>query len=382
MILPGSDIDIYQLEKELLADNCIKLGTIFNTLREIIFTVDIEKGMVENVNNSIENLGYTKEDFENHHFKNWNFSKRRHFHFLIKHASHSIEQATSQQILLPLKDGKKTIPYEFSTAIYKIKGKSYLLCVLRDITEREKLLQEVQQALAKEKQLNELRNMFISMASHQFRTPLTIIQSGIEILDMYVEDLPEAKVHSFRKQFTRILGEIESLQDLMNDVLLVGRSDARRTPYKPKRYNLVEFCENLIESKYNNRYTEDRRVLLGVTGEPELVLFDNKLLYNALENILSNAYKYSKQGNINMHIIFEQTTVTVSIADTGIGIPAKDIPNLFEPFYRSDNTSEIDGTGLGLAIVKGFIDIHNGKIFVVSKLNKGTTFSVTLPLNN
>ncbi len=382
MILPGIDIDIYQLEKELLADNCIKLGTIFNTLREIIFTVDIEKGMVENVNNSIENLGYTKNDFEEHHFKNWSFGKRRNFHFLIKHASRSIEQATSKQILLPVKDSKQTIPHEFSTAIYKINDKPYLLCVLRDITEREKLLKEVQQALAKEKQLNELRNMFISMASHQFRTPLTIIQSGIEILDMYVEDLPVAKVQSFRKQFTRILGEIESLQDLMNDVLLVGRSDARRTPYKPKRYNLVEFCENLIETKYNNRYSKDRRIILGVTGEPELVLFDNKLIYYALENILSNAYKYSKEGNITMHIIFEQPTVTISIADTGMGIPAEDIPNLFEPFYRSGNTSEIDGTGLGLAIVKGFIDIHNGKIFVASELNKGTTFSVTLPLNN
>ncbi len=380
MILPGSDIDIYLLEKELLADNCEKLGTIFNTLREIIFTVDIEKGLVENVNNSIETLGYTKKDFEEQLFKDWNFSKRRSFYFLIKHATRSLEQATSQQILLPVKDSKQTIPYEFSTAIYKVKEKPYLLCVLRDITEREKLLNEVQQALAKEKQLNELRNMFISMASHQFRTPLTIIQSGIEILEMYVEDLPSEKVRSFQKQFTRILGEIESLQDLMNDVLLVGRSDARRTPYKPKRYNLVEFCENLIESKYNNRFSKDRRVILGITGEPKLVLFDNKLLYYSLENILSNAYKYSKEGNIIMHIFFEETQVIISITDTGIGIPPQDIPNLFEPFYRSGNTSEIDGTGLGLAIVKGFIDIHNGKIFVTSKLNKGTTFRITLPL--
>ena len=81
-----------------------------------------------------------------------------------------------------------------------------------------------------------------------------------------------------------------------------------------------------------------------------------------------------------MHIVFEETQVIISITDTGIGIPPQDIPNLFEPFYRSGNTSEIDGTGLGLAIVKGFIDIHNGKIFVTSKLNKGTTFKITLPL--
>ena len=380
MILPGNNIDIYLLEKELLADNCEKLGTIFNTLREIIFTIDIEKGMVENVNNSIENLGYNKKDFEEQLFSNWNFSKRRSFHFLIKHASRSIEQATTQQILLPVKDSKQTIPYEFSTVIYKVKNKPFLLCILRDVTEREKLLKEVQQALAKEKQLNELRNMFISMASHQFRTPLTIIQSGIEILEMYVEDLPSEKVRSFQKQFTRILGEIESLQDLMNDVLLVGRTDARRTPYRPKRYNLIEFCENLIETKYNDRFSKDRRIIIGISGEPQLVLFDNKLLYYSLENILSNAYKYSKEGDIIMHIIFEKSQVIISITDTGIGIPPEDIPNLFEPFYRSSNTSEIDGTGLGLAIVKGFIDIHNGKILVTSKLNKGTTFSIILPL--
>lgn len=381
MILPSNNIDDSTLDKEMLAENFEKLGTIFNTLREIIFTVDIAKGMVENVNNSIEILGYTKTDFENQHFKDWGFGKRRNFHFLIKHASHSIEQATSQQILLTVKDSKKAIPYEFTTAIYTVKNNQYLLCVLRDITEREKLLKEVQQALAKEKQLNELRNMFISMASHQFRTPLTIIQSGIEILEMYVEDLPGDKTHPFKKQFTRILGEIDSLQDLMNDVLLVGRSDARRTPYKPKRYNLVEFCENLIETKYNNRYADDRKVLLDVSGWQEQVSFDSKLLYYAFENMLSNAYKYSKKGNIKMHIAFQEQQVIVSISDTGIGIPLHDIPNLFEPFFRSDNTSEIDGTGLGLAIAKGFIDIHNGKISVTSILNKGTTFNIALPLN-
>lgn len=371
---------ITALQNQSNVDRLEKLVTIFNTLREIIFTVDIEKGLIEDVNNSIETLGYSKSDWEQQRFKDWSFAKRKEFHFLIKHASHSKVEATSEQILFSTKDGTRKIPFEFSTAVYHIKNKKYLLCVLRDVTEREILLQEVQQALEKEKQLNALRNIFISTASHQFRTPLTIIQSSLDIMDMYVEDLAELKAKPFKKQFKRIIEEIERLQSLMNDVLLLGRSDANRTPFKPTLQDLVLFCQDIAKHKYNNRFEANRQVVITIKGNPVKVFFDNKLLDHALENILSNAYKYSETGNIDMLIHFTETHVNIAITDYGIGIPKEDVPNMFTAFYRSSNTDDFEGTGLGLAIVKEFIETHGGKIFAESEINKGTTISVLLPL--
>ncbi|MDE3236481.1 MAG: PAS domain S-box protein [Bacteroidota bacterium] len=369
---PGSELQL-QLEK---------LNTIFNSLREIIFTVDIEKKMIENVNGSIELLGYQKSEWEKQVFTEWTIGKRKKFADLIKHASRSKTEATSQLVFLPTKDEKELVPFEFSTVLYTFKGSKYLLCVLRDVTEREKLLKDLEQSLQKERELNELRSGFVSTASHQFRTPLTIIQSGIDIMDMYLEDLPEEKQRPFQRQFKRIQGEVERLQSLMSDILLLGRTYASRTPFQPELRDLVEFCKELMVQKFNNRYPINRWVLLEVMGKEQPVLFDPKLMDHALENIISNAYKYSEKGHIDMNVVFEYDKVSIAITDHGIGIPQADLAHLFQPFYRASNTTEIQGTGLGLAIVKDYIDIHGGQIFVISEENHGTTVTILLPLNN
>ena len=250
----------------------------------------------------------------------------------------------------------------------------------RDVTERESLLLELEQALAKERELNELRSMFVATASHQFRTPLTVIQSGVEIMELYLEDLPDNIQKRFQKQFNNIQGEVERLEFLMSDILLLGRANAARTPFNPETEDLVTFVQSIVIDKYNNRYPDDRKVLINISGVGVPVDFDKKLIGHAVENIISNAYKYSDKGNLTLTITFAKTQVKLEVSDKGIGIPADDIKNLFQPFYRATNTSEIDGTGLGLAIVKEFVEKHNGKIFISSKLNKGTTVSVILPV--
>lgn len=249
----------------------------------------------------------------------------------------------------------------------------------RDVTERENLLNELEHSLAKERQLNELRSMFVSTASHQFRTPLTVIQSGVEIMEMYLEDLPDKDQQRFQRQFSKIQTEIERLQYLMSDVLLLGRADAARTPFNPGLYDLIAFCQEIID-KYNVCYPDDRKIILSIEGSSEPVMFDDKLLGHAIENILSNAYKYSTEGNLHLQVIFAEEKVRINIADKGIGIPEEDVKNMFQPFYRATNTDEIEGTGLGLAIVKEFVDKHHGEIFLTSKVNKGTTVSVIIPV--
>ena len=254
-----------------------------------------------------------------------------------------------------------------------------IICSTRDVTEREQLMKDLELSLEKERELNELRSQFVSTASHQFRTPLTVIQTGVELMEIYLDGVPTAKQKPFKKQFDRIQGEVVRLQELMNDVLLLGRADAMRTPFNPEKKDLVVFCNELIE-KYNNRFPANRQIIISVQGKAQPILFDPKLLDHSLENILSNAYKYSTEHNIEMLLKFEYDTVCIAITDFGIGIPESDLGNLFQPFYRAGNTTEIEGTGLGLSIVKEFIDKHDGQIFVVSELNKGTTVSVILPL--
>ncbi|MBW7951380.1 MAG: PAS domain-containing sensor histidine kinase, partial [Chitinophagaceae bacterium] len=256
-----------------------------------------------------------------------------------------------------------------------------IICSTRDVTEREQLMKDLQQALEKEREWNELRSQFVSMASHQFRTPLTVIQSGVELMEMYLEDLPEQNQKPFKKQFKKIASEVTRLQDLMSDVLLLGRADAQRTPFNPQKGSLVQFCKDLITSRYNNQKPKERQVILYVLGNEQEVIFDFKLLDHALENILNNAYKYSEKGEIKMTISFEHHQVTIAITDEGIGIPENDLANLFQPFYRASNANEFEGTGLGLSIVKEFIEKQGGQLFVESKLNKGTTVKVVLSLN-
>ena len=255
-----------------------------------------------------------------------------------------------------------------------------LQAAIRDVSERENLLIELEQSLAKERELNELRSMFVATASHQFRTPLTVIQSGVEIMEMYLEDLPDDKQVRFQKQFNKIQTEVERLEFLMSDILLLGRANAARTPFNPENGDLVQYVNEILENKYNNRYPIERKVILKVSGEPVMVDFDHKLIGHAIENIISNAYKYSDEENLELHISFDDTEVNLAISDKGMGIPPEDLKNLFQPFYRATNTNDIEGTGLGLAIVKEFVEKHAGKIFLTSKLNKGTTVNVILPV--
>ena len=278
------------------------------------------------------------------------------------------------------KSGEKRILEIWVKPIFKEQELVSLQATSRDVTEREKLLIELEESLAKERELNELRSMFVSTASHQFRTPLTVIQSGVELMEMYIEDLPGKKQEKFQRQFNKIQSEVDRLQYLMSDVLLLGRANAARTPFNFKRADLVKFCKDIVENKYNNRYPQNRSILLSLEGKPAPVDFNSKLLEHALDNILSNAYKYSKKGNPEFKLDFKKDEVSIHITDHGMGIPEEDQKHLFQPFHRASNTSDIEGTGLGLAIVKEFIEKHSGKINVASTLNKGTTVSVILPI--
>ncbi|WP_397333973.1 PAS domain S-box protein [Nostoc sp. FACHB-152] len=253
-----------------------------------------------------------------------------------------------------------------------------LVGYMADITERKQLEQELRVALEKEKELNELKSRFVSMTSHEFRTPLSTILSSSELLEHYRYKWTE------EKQLThlhRIQAAVQRMNEMLNDVLVIGKAEAGKLEYKPTAFDLVKYCLHIVEEAHLN---QNNKCLISFKSQfPSIpCCMDERLLSHILSNLLLNAIKYSPEGStVNFKLACEDEQAILEIQDRGIGIPVEDLPHLFESFYRARNVGNIVGTGLGLAIVKKCVYLHKGKISVTSELGVGTTFTIILPLN-
>ncbi|MBD2043259.1 ATP-binding protein [Microcoleus sp. FACHB-672] len=256
-----------------------------------------------------------------------------------------------------------------------------------DITERKRAEEETLKALAKEKELGELKNRLISMVSHEFRTPLTTVLSSADLLEYYLQQEPfENSDKKLLEYIQRIQVAAVNMTELLEDVLFIGRTDAGKLPFNPLPLNLTQFCSQLVAeiqlcvtSNHKIHFVEIHPNILTTSDVPACM--DEKLLRQILSNLLSNALKYSAEGGeVRLELICQECEAIFQIKDQGIGIPDEDITHLFESFHRAKNVGNIAGTGLGLAIVKRCVDLHEGEISVASKVGVGTTFTVTLPL--
>jgi len=250
-----------------------------------------------------------------------------------------------------------------------------ILGTFEDITERRQAEEDIYYALEKEKELIELKSRFISVASHEFRTPLTIILSSAEILKNYSHKLSEEKKE---QHLQRIKASVVNMVQLLDDVLLMSKAEAGRIEFNPIPIGIVKFCSDLVEEL---QISSGKRIIFSNEGENKIVLMDEKLLRQILNNLISNAIKYSYQdSNVHFNLVFEPGEVIFQIQDQGIGIPATEQAQLFTPFYRGSNVSTVSGTGLGLSIVKKAIDLHGGRITVESEISVGTKVIVVIPL--
>ncbi len=237
--------------------------------------------------------------------------------------------------------------------------------------------------LEREKELNELKSRFISMASHEFRTPLTWIASSAGILEDYGDRLQSEKK---QKHFARIQSSVQYMTQLLNDVLTISRSEVYQLECNPISFELVEFCSDLVEELQTSTHQHQIifRAFYADNPRDEIklipVFLDDKLLRQILTNLLTNAIKYSpKAESINFEIIRQEQEVIFKIQDSGIGIPLADQSRIFQSFHRANNVDTIAGTGLGLAIVKNCVEVQGGEITFSSRLGKGTIFQVKLP---
>ncbi len=249
----------------------------------------------------------------------------------------------------------------------------------REIAERQRLEEELRHALAKEKELSDLKSRIISVVSHEYRTPLATILSSTELLEHYSHTWPEEKK---QRHFQRIQNSVHHLTRLVSDVLVYSKAEAGKLEFNPVWLDVVEFCRELMEELQLSAQ-QKHRISFTCLGPYREACLDETLLRQILSNLLSNALKYSPDGGkIYFELVFAQDTVRFRIQDEGIGIPLNDQAQLFEVFYRSSNVGTICGTGLGLAIVKRCVDVHKGQIAVESEVGLGTTFLVTLPLKH
>jgi len=339
------------------------------------------------------------------------------------------DKETADILRSKTKDRKKGIPELYETEFIRKNGEKVwaqvsatpdydptgnfvgIMCIVMDISERRKAelenivikeaftqnleakvaertleLENAQDELAisleKEKELSRLKSRFVSTASHQFRTPLSVIQSNIGILAMHMETIgvtiqPEEFRPKFDRVYARIKMQIEHMTDLMNDVLILSKINEGNINMRRANFDILELCGELL--KNFEEINGGDSIEIKVIGQPKKIHLDNQLFVHAMSNIVSNAIKYSPLDSVpEITITFRNDSVDIAVKDQGIGIPEAELKYLFDPFYRASNAKEFSGTGLGTSIAKEYIELIGGRLSVISELNKGTEIIIHL----
>jgi PAS domain S-box-containing protein len=245
------------------------------------------------------------------------------------------------------------------------------------IYELERSRKEISEALVKEKELNDLKSRFVSMASHEFRTPLSTILSSTSLIAKY--NTPETEEKKL-KHIDRIKSSVIHLTAILNDLLSLSKLEEGILHNNPEVVDIVMFSEELVQDM-NGLVKENQTIVYKHTGAETQVNLDIKFLKQILTNLLSNAIKFSEEGKqIYFATETQEDKIIIRVQDKGVGINEKDQKRLFERFFRAESAENIPGTGLGLNIVAKYLELMKGTITFTSKLNEGTTFIIQLPI--
>jgi signal transduction histidine kinase len=234
----------------------------------------------------------------------------------------------------------------------------------------------VELALERQKELNGLKSRFVSMASHEFRTPLSTIMGSVDLIARYTDGPDNEKVH---KHVERIRTKVRDLTAILNDFLSFERIDQGDVSAVPEQLDVVHLCIGLLE-ELRGLAKAGQALEYDHTTDERSVVLDRNMLVNMITNLVTNAIKYSPEGSpVMLRTAVENGALQITVTDHGIGIPLADQPHLFEPFFRAQNVLTIQGTGLGLHVVKRYLDLMGGEISYTSTPGKGSTFTVSIP---
>lgn len=356
-----------------------KFRIIFHEALDVIMVIHENSERILEVNRAVERvLGYDETALVGKHFSmlfhtglSGSLTDEVH-NYGVVFDSHQCKRADGS--ICPMDLTATLMPWGEGRAI---------LVTFRDVSERQAMQEELIKAelmrveLEKERDLLDLKERFISMVSHQFRTPLTVILSSNQLLENYYERLTPEKRTKYMQQIRQ---QVVYMNNLIDEVLIISKAQAGKLDFNPARFDLEQFCRTTFE-QFLLTDEGQHRFIFESSGGLGQAYMDSKLLQHILYNLLSNALKYTPAGKrVWFKLRREEETAVIEISDEGIGIPVRAQDRLFQPFHRADNTGDIRGTGLGLAIVKDSVQAHQGTITFQSEEGKGSTFTIRLPI--
>jgi PAS domain S-box-containing protein len=397
-----------------------RFETIFNHVNEGILIAGSD-GRIILANPKVNQLfGYTDEELVGQPVELLVPSEHayKHVSYRETYMTHPVKRPMGKNITLfgKAKDGKN-FPVEISLSYYETGEGLYVIAFIIDISDRfeqqekikkinaelkalneslerkvgertlvlrealhelENSRDELTKALDKEKELNEMKSRFISMASHEFRTPLSTILSSVSLIGKYTGTDEQEKRD---KHIVRVKNAVTGLTEILNDFLSIGQLEEGKV-----KANLIEHdVNNIIDEVITEMIPlcKDGQSINFKDGHELMMVVDKQMLRNVMFNLLSNAIKFSNtNSSIDVEITVLENEVEIAVKDKGIGISEEDQHGLFERFFRARNASNIQGTGLGLHIVTKYMELMNGHIRFESKLDEGTTFYFRIPKNN
>jgi PAS domain S-box-containing protein len=345
---------------------------------DAILIADTQGNLVEANQKAIQLLGYSKVEILRLHFSEIYpleevETAQGIFQEIINHGN--------SKLLDTLMIGKNNqiIPTDITSSLIEYSDTGYLQVIIRDISDRKKAELEIKNALTKERELNELKTQFLDVASHEFRTPLTVILGNTESIIKYYQKLPEEKR---LENLHKVLKSALRLKEMIEDILVLSHTNSKKIGLKLELLDIEESCYEIVEDVLTSSEDKGQIVvsLVDQSGLRKKIYGDSKILYHILSNLLSNAVKYSQKNSpIECLIELSQSEIIFKIRDCGIGIPPKDLVNICESFHRASNVENIPGTGLGLNIVQRYVEVLGGSLEIESEVNVGSTFTVKIP---
>ncbi len=269
--------------------------------------------------------------------------------------------------------------------------KKATICIINDITDKKELEKELENQkknilnkIEGKQELSDMKSRFITIASHEFRTPLSGILSSIDLIDRYLKsdtDFLNSFEHSSKvsSHIEKVNSSIHTLSATLNQFLSLGKFDEGQVVYKEELFGFRLFVEQIIDG-FNKRLKKGQDIIFNCEFCNVEILLDKSIFRYVLENLLVNAIKYSPENaNIFIDVVIADEEISLKVKDEGIGIPKQEQKNIFRRFYRATNATNIQGTGLGLTIVKKYVALIDGTITFVSEEDKGTEFTVLIP---
>jgi two-component system sensor kinase FixL len=363
------------IKPEVIADSDSRLKAIIENAVDGIITIDT-RGIIESVNPATCKLfGYEKEEMVGQNIKMFmpEPDKSKHDQYIENYQRTGLAKiiGKGREVVGKRKDNS-TFPFLLSISMIELSEGIKFTGIIHDISELEK----VKNALKKEQDLNELKSRFVTMASHEFRTPLSAILSSASLISLYNDPKDDDKRI---KHINRIKSSVANLTGILNDFLSIGKIEEGKEVNTPVEFDIIELSKEITE-EISPILKQDQLVYYNHNGDRSEVNLDKTIIKTICWNLLSNAIKYSQEGKkIEFTTSTYQNYLDIVVKDEGIGIPETDKDHLFNRFFRAHNAVNIQGTGLGLNIIKRSTDLLNGKISFVSELNKGTAFTITIP---